>query len=138
MGKYPPRSKLMRFEIVEKGDKVQIDISNENRPDTHITLDYDYLGEGIAFLIHALGQTIGIREREKKPLKSSSEVVPSHPLGVDQFQLHIAEDKSHVLLEFQTYNGLSFRFGMAPQQAEGIARKILSDLQIYPPPEKRH
>ena len=138
MDKYPSRSKLMRFEIVEQGDKVQIDVSNENQPDTHITLDYDLLGEGIAFLLHALGQSIGIRAQEKKPLKSSSGAAPSHPLGVNQLQVHIAEDKSHVLLEFQTHHGLSFQFGMAPQQAEGIARKILTDLQLYPSPDKRH
>jgi hypothetical protein len=59
-------------------------------------------------------------------------------MTVGPFQAHIAENKSHVLLDFQTPHGLSFQFVMPPKQAEGIARKILDDLQIYPSPDRRH
>ena len=50
MSKHPSRSKLMKFEITEKGEKVKIDISNENKKDSFITLDYGHLGDAISFL----------------------------------------------------------------------------------------
>lgn len=138
MDKYPSRSKLMKFEIIENGDKVKLDFSNEGHPDAHVTLEYSLLGEAIAFLIAALGQSIGIRAQAGKELISESGKIPAQPITVGPFQMHVADDKSHVLLDFQSPHGLSLQFAMPPKQAEGIAHKILSDLKIYPSPDKRH
>ena len=138
MDKYPSRSKLMKFEIIENGDKVKIDISNEDRPDTYITLDYGLLGEAVSFLISALGQSIGIRTQAGKELKSKTGKIPAQPMSVGPFQMHMAPDKSHVILDFETHHGLSFQFAMPPKQAEGIARKILDDLDSYPSPNNIH
>ena len=138
MGNYPSRSKLMKFEIIENGDKVKIDISNEDKPDTNITLDYGLLGEAVSFLTSAIGQTIGIRARAGKELKNELGKIPVQPMPVGPFQMNIASDKSHVVMDFETPHGLSFQFAMPPEQAEGIARKILDDLQTYPSPDKKH
>ena len=138
MSEYPSRSKLMKFEIIEKGDKAKIDISNENQPDTNITLDYGLLGDAVSFLTSALGQSIGIRAQAGKELKSELGKILVQPIQVGPFQMNIASDKSHVVLEFETPHGLSFQFVMPPNQAEGIARKILDDLQTYPSPDRKH
>ncbi len=128
----------MKFEVVENGEKVKLDISNENQPDTHITLDYGLLGEAISFLTSAVGQSIGIRAQAGKELKNELGKISAQPIPIGPFQMNIASDKSHVILDFETPHGLSFQFAMPPQQAEGIARKILDDLQTYPSPDRKH
>lgn len=45
-----------------------------------------------------------------------------------QFQMHIAEDRSHVILEFRV-KGKQVSIVLKPDQAVGIARKILQDLR---------
>ena len=47
-----------------------------------------------------------------------------------QFQLHIAEDRSHVVLDFRV-QGKQVAIALKPEQAVGIARKILQDLASY-------
>ena len=49
---------------------------------------------------------------------------------LQQFQLHIAEDRSHVVFEFRI-NDNQLAFALKPEQAVGIARKILQDLASY-------
>ena len=138
MDKYPPRSKLTRFEVIEDGDKIQLQFVHEDRPETFATLEYSLLGETIAFLTSALGQSIGIRAQAGKELNNENGKVPAQPIPAEQVQMHIADDKSHIVLEFQTPHGLSFQFPMAVKQAEGIARKILDDLETYPSPKMKH
>lgn len=138
MDKYPSRSKLTKFKVINDGDKVQLQFVHEDRPETFVTLEYSLLGETIAFLISALGQSIGMRAQAGKELNNESGKIPAQPIPVGPFQMNIAEDKSHVVLDFQSPHGLSLQFAMPPKQAEGIARKILDDLQTYPSPDKRH
>lgn len=138
MAEYPPRSQLTKWEIVEDGDKAHLRFVHEDRPESLITLQYRQLGETIALLISALVQSIGIRGQARKELSSDSGPIQSQPIPAVSFQMHISQDKSHVLWEFQSPHGLSLQVSMAVPQAEGIARKILNDLDSYPSPAKRH
>jgi len=138
MAEYPPRSHLTRWEIVEQGDKAHLRFVHEDRPESLIALQYRQLGETIALLISALVQSIAIRGQNRKELRSDGGPIPSQPIPAISFQMHIAQDKSHVRWEFQSPHGLPLQVSMAATQAEGIARKILNDLDSYPSPARRH
>ena len=131
MDKYPQSSKLTKFEVIEDGDKVQLQFTNEDRPETFITLEYDALGEAIAMLISSLGQSIALRIQADKELSSATALTPSIPILAGPFRMHMATDNSHVLLDFQSPYGMSFQFAMPPKQAENIAHKILEDLKKH-------
>ena len=139
MTEYPKRSQLTQWEIVEDGEKVHLRIVHDDRPESLVTLTYKQLGETVASLMSAIVQNIGIRVQAKKALSADNSLIPVQPIpAAPFFQMHIAQDRSHVLLEFRSANGMVFQYSMAVAQAEGIARKILQDLDTYPPADKRH
>lgn len=139
MTTYPNRSQLTQWEIVEDGEKVRLRIVHDDRPESLVTLTYKQLAETVASLISAIVQGIGIRAQANKTLTADNTLVPAQPIpAAPFFQMHIAQDRSHVLLEFRSVNGMVFQYSMAVSQAEGIARKILQDLDSYRPADKRH
>lgn len=139
MTDYPKQSQLTQWEIVEEGEKIHLRFVHDDRPESLVTLTYKQLGETVASLLSAIVQNIGIRAQANKALNADNNLIPVQPIPVAPFfQLHIAQDRSHVLLEFQSANGMVFQYPMAVAQAEGMARKILQDLETYQPIEKRH
>jgi len=138
MDKDPLSSRLTKFEVIEDGDKVQLQFTNEDCSETAVTLEYGALGGAIAMLLSSLGQSIALRIQAEKELSSEAAPTPSIPILAGPFQMHMATDKSHVLLDFQSPYGMSFQFAMEPDQAEGVANTILNDLNRYLASGKTH
>lgn len=135
MSAYPAESHFKQLEIVDAGEAVQLRFQNRDQADSLLTLPYPQLIATAQAICSAMTQTTAMRLVNGKPPNPTGAVAlvqPPMPAGPG-FQMHIATDRSHVLLEFPSVNGLAFQFGMTVTQAQGIARKILNDLDIYRP-----
>ena len=140
MPEYPEQSHLAEWSIVKDGDEIRIKVVHKDgSPESLLTFTYEQLGALVPSLCDVLMQSIAVRVTKQKTIPTGKRFQPRLPIpAADQFQLHIAPDRSHVLLEFRAPNGTAFQFAMEPKHAEGIARKILQDLDLYPAPDRKH
>lgn len=135
MSIYPSESHFKQWEIVSNGESARLRFMNRDMDDSLLTLPYPQMIASAQAICSALTQMTATRiAHGKSPNPNGAVALVQPPMPVDRgFQMHIATDRSHVLLELQSSNGLVFQYSMAVTQAEGIARKILGDLDLYRP-----
>jgi hypothetical protein len=140
MPSYPEQSHITEWSIAHDGEQLRLKVIHKGTArESLLTFRYEQMGAVFAMIWDGFAQLTGVRASKGKPVPAGDPHPPQLPMQlVGPFVLGIAPDRSHVVLELQVRGGATFRFAMAPTQAEGIARKILNDLDSYPSPDKRH
>ncbi len=140
MSKYPVESHFKQWEITKEGDEAQLRFMNRDQEDSLVTLPYEQLRATAQQMLSALLQATATRLQHGKPLNHIPAALLVQPpiATAGNFQMHIAADRGHVLLEFQSAVGLTLQLGMPVTQAAGIARKVLQDLDTYQSRERQH
>jgi hypothetical protein len=140
MGPYPEQSHVAEWRVSDDGERLHLKVVHKDkRPESLLTFTYEQMGAVFAMIWDGFAQLTGVRAMKGKPVPAENPHRPQLPMEVvGKSALDIALDRNHVVLELQVRGGATFRFAMAPTRAEGIARKILNDLDSFPPPNRKH